>query len=570
MASIQAPFGHKIQFFCCCLLPIKELLLIMVGMNKSVLLVEDERIVALTHSRTLEKAGYQVQVASTGEQAVQAALSTDAHYDIILMDIDLGSGIDGTLAAEQILAVRDLPVLFLSSHTEPEVVEKTERITSYGYVVKASSPTVLFASMKMAFKLHAAKQQLEHAERALLEDRDSLREIMDASPVGIIAVNAEFVVVGANRAAEALAGNQLDSHNAPRCGDFLGCRSRHLDPHRCGETVQCANCRFYQDIRRALDDGTTVSHQEALFEFEGVTGPRTAYLQYSTAVSRLNGGVIALVNFEDVTSTRRAQERMRLLSTIADSHGNVVIISDAQRKVLWANQATVDLTGYSLEDFLGKNPADLLEGENPDLELKARISSTLNQELPYEGEILNYTKAGEAYWIRMYIHPVHDDSGVLTNFVSIQHDVTERRAFEQRLLDQEQRVKAIMRRSGDGIAIFDAHGLLTDANPAYCELVGQPLEELQGKAVSTLAERIHPEQAESLFKQIYKAIAVCAPGVVYCFRCLDANNEYYWREDNAVFFYDHDCKLEQSYVFARKISRAQPSEMAFTVAGTNQ
>jgi len=291
--------------------------------------------------------------------------------------------------------------------------------------------------MNMAFKLHATKRQLEQAERTLVQERDSLREIMDASPVGIMAVNADFVVVSANRAAEEIAGHTLEELSAPRCGDFLGCRSRQLDPHRCGETPNCANCRFYNDIRQALNAGSTVSDQETEFELENTTGPRTAYLRYSTAVTSLNGEAIALVNFDDITSTRREQERIRLLSTIADSPGNVVIITDAERKVQWVNQAMVDLSGYSLAEFLGKNPADLLEGANPDLELKATISKTLDQEQPYEGEILNYSKDGTAYWIRMYIHPVHDELGGLTNFVSVQHDVSARRAYEQRLLEQE-------------------------------------------------------------------------------------------------------------------------------------
>ncbi|TVR93215.1 MAG: PAS domain S-box protein [Spirochaetaceae bacterium] len=537
-------------------------------MQAFVLLVEDEPIVALTHSRLLERAGYQVHTARSGEQAVQAALSTDARYDIVLMDIDLGSGIDGTTAAEQILAERDLPVLFLSSHTEPEIVEKTEKITSYGYVVKSSSPTVLFASMNMAFKLHAAKRQLEQAEHTLLQERDSLRRIMNASPVGIIGVNADFVVVGANRAAEEIAGRKFVENSTPRCGDFLGCRNKRFEPHRCGETVRCANCRFYQDIRQALSTGATVVRQETEFELDGITGPRTAYFQYSTAVTSLNGEAIALVNFEDITSTRRAQERMRLLSKIADSHGNIVVITDAQRKVLWVNQAMVALSGYSLEEFLGKNPGDLLEGAEPDLELKATISSALDQELPYEGEILNYSKDGTPYWIRMYIHPVHDDSGVLTNFVSIQHDVTERRAFQRRLLDQDQRVQAIMRKSGDGIAIFDGDGMLTDANPAYCELSGRTLEEMQGQAVSVLASDIHPEQITELLEKIYEAIAACAPGAVYTFLALDKNQHYYWREDNAVFFYDNDCKLEATYVFARRMTNQQASETEFAVVGT--
>ena len=63
---------------------------------------------------------------------------------------------DGTEAAGIILKDHDIPVIFLSGHTEPAVVNKTERITSYGYVVKSSSITVLDASIKMAFKLFDA------------------------------------------------------------------------------------------------------------------------------------------------------------------------------------------------------------------------------------------------------------------------------------------------------------------------------------------------------------------------------------------------------------------------------
>lgn len=72
------------------------------------------------------------------------------------MDIGLGPGLDGTEVAEIIFKNRDIPIVFLSSHTEPEIVAKTEKITSYGYVVKGSGNTVLDASIKMAFKLFDA------------------------------------------------------------------------------------------------------------------------------------------------------------------------------------------------------------------------------------------------------------------------------------------------------------------------------------------------------------------------------------------------------------------------------
>jgi PAS domain S-box-containing protein len=133
--------------------------------KKTILLVEDEALIAMEEKMTLEKYGYRVITKYSGENAVEY-VENNSEIDLILMDIDLGSGMDGTEAAEKILGMYDLPLVFLSSHTEREVVEKTEGITSYGYIVKASGETVLIASVKMALKLFDAEQETQrHATR---------------------------------------------------------------------------------------------------------------------------------------------------------------------------------------------------------------------------------------------------------------------------------------------------------------------------------------------------------------------------------------------------------------------
>ena len=130
----------------------------------SILLVEDEAIIALQEERTLAHAGYAVTTAHAGEQAIDIVrdATRSAPIDLILMDINLGSGMDGTEAAQEILASHDIPVLFLSSHTEPEVVDRTEKITSYGYVVKTAGPVVLLASIKMALRLHHSEKRFQN------------------------------------------------------------------------------------------------------------------------------------------------------------------------------------------------------------------------------------------------------------------------------------------------------------------------------------------------------------------------------------------------------------------------
>ena len=106
--------------------------------GKLILLVEDEPVLAMSSRIQLERYGYRVTTAESGEKAINAVLENTG-IDLVLMDIDLGGSMDGTITAETILGTHDLPILFVSSHEEPEIVAKTEKITSYGYVVKNSS-----------------------------------------------------------------------------------------------------------------------------------------------------------------------------------------------------------------------------------------------------------------------------------------------------------------------------------------------------------------------------------------------------------------------------------------------
>ncbi len=133
-------------------------------MKRKILLVEDEAIIAMSTAKMMEKLDYKVETVFKGEKAVEA-VREDQDISLILMDIDLGKGMDGTETAQEVLKVRELPIVFLSNHSEPEVVEKTEKITAYGYVVKNAGFFVLDASIKMAFKLFEEKQRVrEHQE----------------------------------------------------------------------------------------------------------------------------------------------------------------------------------------------------------------------------------------------------------------------------------------------------------------------------------------------------------------------------------------------------------------------
>ncbi len=133
-------------------------------MPKRILLVEDEALIALDEAGTIERHGYEVETVYNGERAVESAVS-DESISLILMDIDLGRGMDGTEAARRILEERDLPIVFLTSHAEKEYVDRVKQITRYGYILKNSGEFVLIEAINMAFELYHAHRKTRIQER---------------------------------------------------------------------------------------------------------------------------------------------------------------------------------------------------------------------------------------------------------------------------------------------------------------------------------------------------------------------------------------------------------------------
>ena len=121
------------------------------GGRLTILLVEDEPIIALDRERRLRGYGYGVITAHSGESAVRIALK-ELSIDAILMDVDLGKGMDGTQAAREILGSRRLPIVFLTSMTEEELRSRGVGLQGAPWVGKYSDDAMLLNSLDAAIR----------------------------------------------------------------------------------------------------------------------------------------------------------------------------------------------------------------------------------------------------------------------------------------------------------------------------------------------------------------------------------------------------------------------------------
>ena len=129
------------------------------------MLVEDEDLLVILQTEWLERLGFNVIAVSSGERAIET-MQTTPGIDLILMDINLGHGMDGLEAASTIVKDHDIPVVFLSSHMGEEITKETEKITPYGYVVKDGDMTALGDRVKMAMKLYETRRDLKKKKEA--------------------------------------------------------------------------------------------------------------------------------------------------------------------------------------------------------------------------------------------------------------------------------------------------------------------------------------------------------------------------------------------------------------------
>jgi PAS domain S-box-containing protein len=189
------------------------------------------------------------------------------------------------------------------------------------------------------------------------------------------------------------------------------------------------------------------------------------------------------------------EEEYRRLSLVAQNTSSAVIITDKYRHITWVNEGFCRLSGYTIEEVLGKNPSFLqYEGSNPETIKMVREKLELAE--PFFFEILNKGKQGNIYWLEIEILPIKDELGNLKGFMAIQNDITQRKKAEELLLMSETQLIANLNNTPNvAVQWYDERGRVTYWNPASERLYGWKSEDTIGKTLDQLIQT--PEEAQA-------------------------------------------------------------------------
>lgn len=166
------------------------------------------------------------------------------------------------------------------------------------------------------------------------------------------------------------------------------------------------------------------------------------------------------------------------LARIAAETTNGVIITDNLGRVEWVNKGFEQISGYSLDDMLGKKPGHVLQGPETDTETASRISTCLAKGEGFYDEILNYKKTGQPYWVSIDCQHYLDTDGI-QKFMSIQTDITEKKAISDTLLAKQKQLELALEYLPGALVYTDADHRIILCSSRLAELYDAPKELLE-------------------------------------------------------------------------------------------
>ncbi|MDI6849197.1 MAG: PAS domain S-box protein [Candidatus Saccharicenans sp.] len=477
--------------------------------GRRILLVEDDALIALMESELLQSGGYEVITALSGEQALEI-FQSDPAIDLVLMDIDLGPGIDGGETARRMLAQKDIPVVFISSHTEPEILAKTEAITSYGYIVKGYNETALFASLNMAFRLHAAHRELTkkkaelealaenlsqtvnkllETQKELLAHQQKLRETterleatLNSLPDLLFELDEQMIILDARAPRPELLFRPKE--------EILGRSIKNILP-----------ADIYNSLQFALKEAAESGQAEIDYSLELPVGTRF----FETTISRKgenrpgqNRFVALMRDITDRIEAQLEQQKTeirfyRLFQTMQEGVAIHRLLMNERGQfvdyeVLEVNEAYTRHTGIPREEAVGQKASELYGTGEP----------------PYFKEYLESVESGRPVLFEAYFEPLNRHFRITAFpmgedlFSTVFEDITERKKAELDLREREERYRLIFQNTPLGILQFDRNGVITECNEAFVRIIGSSREALIG---FNILERVKDERVKEAVRE---------------------------------------------------------------------
>lgn len=146
-----------------------------------------------------------------------------------------------------------------------------------------------------------------------------------------------------------------------------------------------------------------------------------------------------------IINSEQINEHIRKLHRVVEQNPAIVLITDKEGAIEYTNPAFTKVTGYAFEEVVGKNPRMFKSGRQSE-DVYKKMWTTILSGREWSGEFCNKKKNGEEFWEILYVSPLKNPEGVVTNYVKTAEDITTRKIIEDELKQSHNELEERVRR----------------------------------------------------------------------------------------------------------------------------
>jgi diguanylate cyclase (GGDEF)-like protein/PAS domain S-box-containing protein len=373
----------------------------------AVLIVEDSESDAQLIVRLLKKAGYEVisEQVETAEQMCSAL--EQQTWDIVISDYNLPQ-FDGRAALELLKEKQPhIPFIVVSGVIGEESAVAMMKAGAHDYLIKGNLAR-LVPAVKREIEQAGIRRERKQAEQSLRASEERYRTLVEQASDGIFIANSAGQYVDVNPA-----GCKMLGYSREELLQLTMCDVTKISPEN--------SLRL-----KELQDGKVLISERELICKDGTL------ICVEISAKQLPGGNLQGI-VRDITERKRAEDRLRQLSSAVEHSPAAIMITDMNGKIEYVNPKFTAVNGYTLEEVFGKNPRVLKSNQTPP-EIYTELWQTILAGKEWRGEFLNRKKNGELYWEFASISAITDLNGSITHFVSVNEDITARKDAEEKII----------------------------------------------------------------------------------------------------------------------------------------
>lgn len=379
---------------------------------KALLIEENVESARFIHEKLKDIPYYNIDIEQVDRLTKGLDVLKKGEFDVILLNLSLpdGQGYNTFVRAHE--HARQIPIVVLSRNSDETLAIKTLKAGAQDYLIKETlNSEILMRSIRYAI----GKKQ---SEIEAIKSKQYIENLIEAAQDAIISIDENGRINVWNESAEKTFGYSKS--------EIIGQPLTTIIPERYKR-------RHQEGLKRFVKTGEAKIIGKKI-ETLGKTKEGTEIpIELSLSVDKVRDKqYMFTAPIKDITERKKREEEIYKLTCAVEQSPVTVIITDTNGAIEYTNPKFTQLTGYASEEAIGQNPRILKTDKTPP-EVFKELWKAIRSGKEWRGEFFNKKKNGELFWESASISPVKNSEGVITHFVAVKEDITERKRAEKKL-----------------------------------------------------------------------------------------------------------------------------------------